>query len=105
MTNAQHVLTEMGDGFGRRGGGHFLFPVLCLAVLIGAVGLVVWWVTRRRPSVASATAGAPVAHVAAAPSATFQAEAILAERLARSEISADDYRTMIAALRDQPPGT
>ena len=33
------------------------------------------------------------------PSPTAGAEGILAERLARSEISADDYRTTLAALR------
>jgi uncharacterized membrane protein len=106
MTNTLDLVAErgMGGGFGHRGDGHFLMPLVGLALLLGAIGLVVWLVARRRPAMATASAGAPVAPMAAAPSPTFQAESILAERLARSEISPDDYRAMIAALRDQPPG-
>ena len=101
MTNALHFVADrgMGEGFGRHRGGPFL-PILCMALMLGAIGLVVWLVLRRRqqPTLAvAATTGAP------APSPTFHAEAILAERLARSEISPEDYRSTLAALRGQQP--
>jgi uncharacterized membrane protein len=80
-----------GDGF------HPIMALLCLALIGAAIGLVVWLVAGRRPS---APVPAHTAPVAAAPSPTFQAEAILAERLARGDISPDDYRTTIGALRD-----
>ena len=102
MTNALYLASDrgMGDGFGHRGG-HFLLPLLCLVVVIGAIGLLVWALVRRpAPAVATAT---PAVAAAPAPSPTLQAEAILAERLARGEISPDDYRTLLAALREQPP--
>lgn len=102
MTNALHFVAErgMGDGFGRHHGGPFL-PLLCLALLAGAIGLVVWLVMRRRAAVTTDVAAATATP---APSPTFHAEAILAERLARSEISTDDYRTTLAALREQSAG-
>ncbi|HQV58046.1 MAG TPA: hypothetical protein PKV27_08535 [Ilumatobacteraceae bacterium] len=89
----------MGRGmhrFGRDHDGPMWIRLLVLGLLAAAVvGLIIWLVTRgRRPAIAgAATATAPV-------SPTANAEAILAERLARSEISADDYRSMRAALRD-----
>ena len=79
-----------GDGF------HPLLALLCLAFIGAAVGLVVWLVVSRRPPAAAS----PTAPVAAAPSPTHQAEAILAERLARGEINTDDYRSTLAVLRD-----
>ena len=51
---------------------------------------------RRRS--APVAAGMPAAAPHTSP--TAGAEAILAERLARSEISADDYRATLAALRE-----
>jgi uncharacterized membrane protein len=85
------------------GGFHPLLGLLCLIVLGVAIGLVVGWFNRRRTP-ASPAPGTPVAHNVAMPvSPTAGAEAILAERLARSELSPDDYRTMLAALREANP--
>ncbi len=82
------------DGWGRHDGGPW-FGLIGLILLGVAIGLVVWLFTRNR----SAAAAVPAAPVAAPVSPTANAEAILAERLARSEISPDDYRTLLAALR------
>jgi uncharacterized membrane protein len=85
------------------GGFHPLLGLLCLIVLGVAIGLVVGWFNRRRTP-AAAGAAAPMAHTMATPvSPTANAEAILAERLARSELSPDDYRTMLATLREANP--
>jgi putative membrane protein len=94
MTNALSYVADRGmgmDGWGRHDGGPWI-GLLGLVLLGVVVGLVVWLFTRRR-------AAAPVAPVAAPVSPTANAEAILAERLARSEISPEDYRTLLAALR------
>jgi putative membrane protein len=83
------------------GGFHpWLGLVMMLAVAL-AIGLAVWLLLNRRtvPPAAAPMVSAP------APSPTAAAESILAERLARSEITPDDYRSMIAALREQPPVT
>ena len=70
---------------------------LAIAAIVAlALGL-----TRRPATSAVATGPAPAAPMAAM-SPTANAEAILAERLARSEITSDDYRTMLAALRGGP---
>jgi putative membrane protein len=92
-------LGNMGGGFGRRrdGGGFFFFPLLLLAAVV--VLLVVLW--RGRHPVAP-LAGPPMPS-AAPPSPTLNAQAILADRLARGEISPDDYRAAITVLRDSPP--
>ncbi|MEP7045170.1 MAG: hypothetical protein ABI949_00745 [Ilumatobacteraceae bacterium] len=86
----------MGGGFGRhrRGGDtFFFFPVLML-ITVGVL-LVVLWRGRHpvAPLAVAATTGA---------SPTFNAQAILADRLARGEISPDDYRSAITVLREPP---
>jgi uncharacterized membrane protein len=86
--------------WGNRGLAHPIFALVCLALLVAAVGTVVWLLVRRRP----AAPVAPMGQMPMAPSPTAGAEAILAERLARSELSPDDYRAMLAALRE-PLGT
>ncbi len=89
-----------GGGFGgrRRGDGFmFFFPLLMLIAV--AVLLVVLW--RGRHPVAPA-GGPPVPPVPPA-SPTLNAQAILADRLARGEISPDDYRAAITVLREGPP--
>ena len=83
---------------GGRGGRHPIFALVCMVAIAGASILATWLILRRRPQAVAFTPVAPVA--AAAPSPTANAEAILAERLARSEISPDDYRSMLAALRE-----
>jgi len=83
---------------GGRGGRHPIFALVCMVAIAGVAILATWLILRRRPQTA---APAPVAYVPAGPaSPTAQAETILAERLARSEISPDDYRSMLAALRE-----
>lgn len=88
---------DRGDGFGRRhrdGELMFLLPLLLLAA--AAVLLVVLW-RGRHPVTPGGTAPAP-----AAASPTLNAQSILAERLARGEISPDDYRAAITVLRETP---
>jgi len=89
--------TAFADGpWGRRQGDgrHSLVHSIIMGVIVAAiVGLVVYLVAKR------SKASAPSAPVA---SPTASAEAILAERLARSEISPDDYRSLLAALKAEP---
>ena len=93
----------MHDRWGDGGFHPFVGLLMMLAVAL-AIGLLVWLLLNRRThSVASGPSGAPAAHIAPPVSPTANAESILAERLARSEITPDDYRAMIAALREQPP--
>ena len=97
-------------GFGmhdRWNGGGF-HPWLGLVMMLAtalAVGLAVWFLLNRRAHVTSVPPAPPASPLAAAPSPTAAAEAILAERLARSEITPDDYRSVISALRELPPAT
>jgi uncharacterized membrane protein len=80
-----------GDGFGRHHRHDDMFVFLPVVLLIGfAIAAVVLW--RRRAATAPPS-----------PTSTFNAEAILAERLARGEINPDDYRKAIAVLRETPP--
>jgi uncharacterized membrane protein len=74
---------------------------MMLAVAL-AIGLAVWLLLNRRAHVTTVPSASPAAHIAPPVSPTANAEAILAERLARSEISPDDYRAMLAALRELP---
>jgi putative membrane protein len=86
-----------GDGFGRghRGDGFMLiFPVL---LLIAAAALAVALWRGRHPMPSAAPLGPP-----APPSPTLNAQAILADRLARGEITPDDYRAAITVLRETP---
>jgi uncharacterized membrane protein len=85
----------IGDGFHRhyRGDGMFFFlPLLVLAALV--ILAVLLWRSRN-----------PVTPVATSPhpSPTLNAQTILADRLARGEISPDDYRAAITVLHETPP--
>ena len=91
----------MGTGHGDRDGWPLLGIVMLVAIAALATGIT-WLVIGRRQ-----VPGAPVAAATpavASVSPTASAEAILAERLARSEISADEYRATLTALRDTPAG-
>jgi uncharacterized membrane protein len=90
---------RFGGGFGshRRGDGVFLFFPLLMLIALGALLVLLW---RGRHNVAPI--GAPPAPPSSA-SPTFNAQAILADRLARGEISPDDYRAAITVLREPPP--
>jgi len=70
--------------------GHPLFGILLMCAVAAAAIIGTWFVIRRGSAPAAALA--PV-------SPTANAEAILAERLARSEISPEDYNSTLAALR------
>ncbi len=83
-----------GRGMGGDRDGHPLFGIV-LMVAIAAAAIVGTWLVIRRGAV-PAVAATPVAPSA---SPTGGAEAILAERLARGEISPDDYRSTLSALR------
>ena len=86
-----------GGDFGRRRRGDGLMSFFPLLLLIAvAVLLVVLW--RGRHPVTPA--GGPPAPPA---SPTLNAQAILADRLARGEINPDDYRAAITVLREGPP--
>jgi uncharacterized membrane protein len=86
-----------GGGFGgrRRGDGLMLFFPLLLLIAVGVLLVVLW---RGRHPVTPV--GGPPAPPA---SPTLNAQAILADRLARGEISPDDYRSAITVLRESPP--
>jgi putative membrane protein len=74
------------------GGGHWWAWLIGLGVLALLVVLVIWAVARiTQPHV---TAGPP-----ARPRPS--ADDVLAERLARGEISTDEYRERLAALRER----
>jgi uncharacterized membrane protein len=104
------LIAAVGDGMHRGfrdDGIHPFFMLLCLIALGAVIGVVIGLIRRRAdPPAAPASNAAPhAAQVMAPVSPTANAEVILAERLARSEISPDDYRTMLAALRDPGPVT
>lgn len=65
---------------------HPWFMLVCLLVVLAVGGLVWWLIARSRRRNAAL---APVRH----------AETILAERLARGEITADEYRASLQVLR------
>ena len=103
LAGAAFAEGPFGRGDGRHRDRHpMLFGIGLMVLLAAAAVLVTWLVLRRRPALAGAQAVAPWSPVApvAPVSPTAGAETILAERLARSEISPDDYRAMLAALRD-----
>ncbi len=86
-----------GGGFGRnrRGDGLMLFFPLLLLIAVAALLVVLW--RGRHPVTPVGASSAPPA------SPTLNAQAILADRLARGEISPDDYRAAITVLREGPP--
>lgn len=86
-----------GGGFARRhrdGGFMFVFPLLLL-VAVAALVILLW--RGRQPVVALGAPPAPPV------TPTLNAQAILADRLARGEISPDDYRAAVTVLRETPP--
>jgi uncharacterized membrane protein len=85
---------DHGFGMRHRRDGHPFFGMLLIGLLIAGAVMLVVWLTRGRHNTPVMAAG-PVP-----PSPTQNAESILAERLARGEISPDDYRASIAVLRE-----
>ncbi len=73
------------------------FGMVVVLVIAAAAAVALFMSFRNR---ASAAAVAPAAGAPTSP--TANAEALLAERLARGEISPDDYRITLAALRGDP---
>ena len=89
-----------GGEFGRGGRGDgmmFFFPLLML-IAVAALLVVLWRGRHAVASVGASTVGPPPPV-----SPTLNAQAILADRLARGEISPDDYRAAITVLREGPP--
>jgi uncharacterized membrane protein len=74
-----------------RRGGAFLMMLLLLAAVVLLVVLL--W-RNRHPAPAPAAPSAPPT------SPTLNAQSILADRLARGEITPDDYRAAVAVLRE-----
>ena len=90
---------RLGGGYrGHRGGEFRFFLPLVILVALGVL-LAVLWRGRQAPPPAPTPPSAPLAA-----SPTFNAQAILADRLARGEITPDDYRAAINVLRETPPG-
>ena len=88
----------VGGGFERRHhDGEFMFVFPLLMLLAVAALLVLLWRGRHpvTPTAPPPPPGPPV-HM----SPTHNAEAILADRLARGEIQPDDYRAAITVLRE-----
>ena len=85
-----------GMGYGRhnRGGGMLLVLLLLLAAAV-VLAVLLW--RGRHPAHPAVVAGPNPT------SPTMNAQAILADRLARGEISPDDYRAAVAVLRETPP--
>ena len=90
------------DGRGRFGlgpdrrGGAFLMMLLLLAAVV-LLAVLLW--RNRHPLPAPATPSAPPT------SPTLNAQSILADRLARGEITPDDYRAAVAVLRETSPSS
>ena len=95
--NSLITAAQWGERHGRFGGRHPFLGLLCVVAVGLAVAALVTWLLRRRQPAAGSTPA--VAH----PSPTASAEAILAERLARSEIDPTEYRSLLAALRGETP--
>ena len=74
------------------GGGHPILFLGCLLIVALIVWLLISWQQRR-----SALAHGPSVH------SSGSAEAILAERFARGEISAHDFAAARAVLRGETP--
>lgn len=109
------AFADRGRDWGYRGDRHWmgLGGILLMLALIAATAAVTALIVSRRASPALPGGGAasvpvePMSSMPPAPPAppvspTAAAEAILAERLARGEISPDDYRAGITALRGDP---
>jgi putative membrane protein len=93
MSAMAPVVAQMMDRDQWHGGGHGWGWLIGLAVLVLLVGLTVWAVIRITQSRATPPG-------AAAPPPRRSAEAVLADRLARGEIDADEYRKRLAVLRE-----
>jgi len=88
-------------GYGHRRGGQFLFFLPLLLLFAVAALVLVLWRVRHPVAPPPQPVARPPAQQRMSP--TFNAEAILAERLARSEITPDEYRAAIAVLRETAP--
>jgi putative membrane protein len=81
---------DMMDG----GGGHWGWMVVVLIVALAFLGVLAWAISRHSPG--GAPAGTGMAGAPAAP--TARAREVLAERMARGEISVEEYQERLHAL-------
>jgi len=72
------------------------WPGIVWTILLGALLAGAIYLAWRRPALAAAGPVRP---------ATAAAEAVLAERYARGDIDADEYRDRLAVLHDHPDST
>ncbi|HEY7628350.1 MAG TPA: hypothetical protein VH761_14845 [Ilumatobacteraceae bacterium] len=86
---------DFGYGYRRHHWGAALLMFLVIAAAVALLIVVLW--RGRNPPLAAGPAPAPP------PSPTFNAQSILADRLARGEISPEDYRAAISVLRETSP--
>jgi putative membrane protein len=87
-------------GYGLGYGGGLLLLLLVLMVLLGLALLLAVVLLPRRSAAPVATAPLQAPALAAAPS---PARVIIDERLARGEISVEEYQQLRAALEGPPP--
>lgn len=96
LLSAVQLVSDRGFGMhdgDRSDSRHWVGMVIMALVVAGVVALVLWALRRGRGQHVAATAAHP----------TAAAQAILAERLARGEVTPDDYRALLAVLREGPP--
>jgi putative membrane protein len=86
-------------GYGPGHRRHYFGAFILFLLLVAAVVLLVVLLMRNRHPLA--TPHGPPPAPPAGP--TTNAQSILADRLARGEISPEDYRAAIAVLREPPP--
>jgi len=92
-------MMEYGHGFG------FIGPIVLLVLGAALVAVVVWALTRNRahasaaPGAGPTGVGSPVAPAATARIVEDDALRIVRERLARGEITVDEYAALAEALR------
>ena len=99
ILTANLVFAGDGRGFDRHERGEGFFFILPLLVLVALAALLAVLWRNRHPT--AATPGPPPPPPV---SPTFNAQSILADRLARGEIGPDEYRAAITVLREgQPP--
>jgi uncharacterized membrane protein len=107
IAGAAAAVSVEGVAFASGGRGHYMMgsnrrggAFLMMLLLLAAVVLLVVLLWRNRHPLP-----APAGPSAASTSPTLHAQSILADRLARGEITPDDYRAAVAVLRETSPSS